>query len=76
MHLVVALAAVLTAGSQTVSAAEPLFVATPLTAGDFTGGIEGPACDRDGNIYCVSFREARNVARVTPAGRLRFKCLL
>lgn len=50
-------------------AAEPLFVATPLTAGDFTQGIEGPACDRDGNIYCVSFREARNVARVTPAGR-------
>lgn len=50
-------------------AAEPLFVATPLTAGDFTQGIEGPACDRDGNIYCVSFREARNVARVTPTGR-------
>ncbi len=49
--------------------AETLFVATPLTSGDFTGGIEGPACDRDGNIYCVSFREARNVARVTPDGR-------
>ena len=48
--------------------AETLFVATPLTSGDFTGGIEGPACDRDGNIYCVSFREARNVARITPDG--------
>jgi sugar lactone lactonase YvrE len=49
--------------------AETLFVATPLTQGDFTGGIEGPACDRDGNIYCVSFREARNIARVTPTGK-------
>jgi len=50
-------------------AAEPLFTATPLTTGDFTTGIEGPACDRAGNLYCVSFREARNVAWVTPDGR-------
>lgn len=48
---------------------ETLFVATPLTKGDFTGGIEGPACDRDGNIYCVSFREARNLGKVTPDGK-------
>lgn len=50
-------------------AAEPLFVATPLTHGDFTDGIEGPACDREGNVYCVSFRHARNIARVTPEGQ-------
>jgi len=50
-------------------AAETLFVASPLTQGEFTEGIEGPACDRDGNIYCVSFRQARNIARVTPEGR-------
>ncbi len=47
---------------------ETLFVATPLTSGDFTQGIEGPACDREGNIYCVSFRDARNIARVKPDG--------
>mgnify|MGYP000125439907 CR=1 FL=1 len=35
----------------------------------FTGGIEGPACDRDGNLYCVSFQDIRNIARVTPDGR-------
>ncbi len=62
--------ATLLAGSTlSLALAETLFVATPLTQGDFTGGIEGPACDRDGNIYCVSFREARNIARVTPAGK-------
>ncbi len=66
----IALAALLSMVSASVAmSAETLFVATPLTSGDFTGGIEGPACDRDGNIYCVSFREARNVARVTPDGR-------
>lgn len=48
--------------------AETLFIATPLTQGDFTAGIEGPACDPEGNIYCVAYREARNIARVTPAG--------
>lgn len=48
---------------------ETLFVATPLTQGDFTAGIEGPACDRDGNIYCVSFREKRGIAKVTPDGK-------
>ena len=52
-----------------IAGAETLFVATPLTEGDFTGGIEGPACDRDGNIYCVSYREARNIGRVSPAGK-------
>ena len=35
----------------------------------FTGGIEGPACDRDGNLYCVGFRDARTVARVAADGR-------
>ena len=48
---------------------ETLFVATPFTQGDFTAGIEGPACDRDGNIYCVSFRDKRGIAKVTPAGK-------
>jgi len=58
------------AGAGALQAATPaLFIATALTTGDFTGGIEGPACDRAGNIYCVSFREARNVARVAPDGR-------
>lgn len=47
---------------------EALFTASFLTTGDFTGGIEGPACDRDGTLYCVSYREARNIGRVQPDG--------
>lgn len=49
---------------------QPLFTATPLTdPADFTGGIEGPACDRAGNLYAVSFREKTNIGVVTPAGK-------
>jgi len=48
---------------------EPLHRAKPLTSGDFTTLIEGPACDDAGNLYCVGWREARNIAKVTPDGK-------
>ena len=51
---------------------EKLYEATPLTQGDFTTGIEGPACDREGNIYCVSFQGKRGIAKVTPNGKAGF----
>jgi sugar lactone lactonase YvrE len=48
---------------------EVLFVACPLTAeGAFTEGIEGPACDRDGNIYAVNFSRQQTIGKVTPGG--------
>jgi gluconolactonase len=51
-------------------AAEVLFVSTPLTAPhSFTAEIEGPACDKDGNIYAVSFARKPTIGRVTPDGR-------
>jgi len=51
-------------------AAEVLFVATQLTPpGSFTPEIEGPACDRAGNIYAVSFARKPTIGRVTPEGR-------
>jgi gluconolactonase len=58
-----------TSGS-TLLAAEELFVAKPLTAEhSFTGGIEGPACDQDGNIYAVSFARTPTIGRITPQGQ-------
>ncbi len=49
---------------------ETLFVATPFTDSEtFTGGIEGPACDREGNLYAVSFQEKGNIGMVTPGGK-------
>jgi gluconolactonase len=46
------------------------YVARPLTRpGEFTKGIEGPCCDREGNIYAVNFAREQTVGRVTPDGR-------
>lgn len=51
------------------ASAEELFVAKPLTKdGVFTKGIEGPACDKQGNIYAVNFGAQQTIGRVTPEG--------
>lgn len=51
------------------SPSEPLWVARPVTMpGEFTGGIEGPACDKDGNIFAVNFGRQGTIGRVTPSG--------
>ncbi len=50
--------------------AEELYHAEPLTApGLFTDGIEGPAVDADGVIYCVKFGGEHTLGRVTSEGR-------
>src|SRR5258708_23500536 len=52
------------------AAEESLFVAKPLTPeGAFTVGIEGPACDRAGNIYAVNFTKEQTIGKTTPAGQ-------
>src|SRR5437879_8322868 len=53
-----------------LAAEESLFVARPLTAeNSFTSGIEGPACDVQGNIYAVNFERQQTIGRVTPDGK-------
>jgi sugar lactone lactonase YvrE len=56
----------------TLFAAEPatLFQAEPFTAeGSFTEGIEGPACDREGNVYAVNFEKQQTIGRTSPEGK-------
>ncbi len=49
---------------------EALFVARPLTTeNSFTAGIEGPACDAQGNIYAVNFAREQTIGQVTPDGK-------
>jgi gluconolactonase len=54
-----------------IAAAEPkLFEAEGFTPeGSFTEGIEGPACDREGNIYAVNFAKQQTIGRTTPDGK-------
>src|SRR5687768_16567655 len=48
---------------------EELYVSSPLTKpGEFTEGIEGPACDASGNIYAVNFARQQTIGKVTPVG--------
>ncbi len=63
------LAAVLTPAAEGADR-EKLFVSKPLTAeNDFTTGIEGPACDAQGNIYAVNLAKQQTIGKVTPDGK-------
>jgi gluconolactonase len=58
------------ASAATAAESPPLFVATPLTATDsFTKGVEGPACDVNGNVYAVNFGAQQTIGKVTPGGK-------
>lgn len=48
---------------------EQLFISQEFTPiNGFTSGIEGPACDTDGNLYAVNFERQHTIAKVTPEG--------
>jgi len=66
--LIICIAAAACSGGRPGS--EALFVAVPLTAeGQFTAGIEGPACDAAGYVYAVNFERQGTIGRVSPDGR-------
>lgn len=49
---------------------DDLFRAMPFTpAKAFTPGIEGPQCDREGNVYVVNFAEQQTIGKTTPDGK-------
>lgn len=53
-----------------VQADDPLWVARPLTTEkSFTAGVEGPACDKAGNVFAVCYEKDHTIGKVTPDGR-------
>ena len=52
-----------------VQGEEALYQAKPVEVAGFTEGIEGPACDREGNLYAVAFQQPENIGRITPQGK-------
>lgn len=58
-------------GSVTALAAQDkLFTARPFTEEKgFTPGIEGPNCDRAGNVYAVNFARQQTIGKVAPDGK-------
>lgn len=46
-----------------------LYVSQTLTEPhQFTSGIEGPACDKHGNLYAVNYARRHTIGKVTPEG--------
>ncbi|MEN9572322.1 MAG: Gluconolactonase precursor [Verrucomicrobiota bacterium] len=69
LPLALAVPAVFPSGAA-LGADEPLWTPRALTKpGEFTPGIEGPACDREGNIYAVNFGKQQTIGKTTPDGR-------
>ena len=53
------------ASADIVLSPQPLFVARPYTPSHwFTSGVEGPACDMNGDVYAVNFGVQGTVGRV------------
>ncbi len=49
---------------------EALFVSQEFTPiNGFTSGIEGPACDAEGNLYAVNYARQHTIGKVTPDGK-------
>jgi sugar lactone lactonase YvrE/nicotinamidase-related amidase len=49
---------------------DPLWTPRAVTRpGEFTTGIEGPACDRDGNVFAVNYARQGTIGRVRPSGQ-------
>ncbi|MBI4600679.1 MAG: SMP-30/gluconolactonase/LRE family protein [Planctomycetes bacterium] len=58
------------AGAGAGAPEEELYAARPLTPeGSFTPGIEGPACDAEGNVYAVNYERQQTIGRVSPGGK-------
>ena len=48
---------------------EELYISKEFTpVNGFTSGIEGPACDADGNLYAVNFERQHTIGKVRPDG--------
>src|SRR6187401_3348998 len=48
---------------------EELYKSADLTlVNSFTSGAEGPAVDKDGNLYAVNYSREGTVGKITPAG--------
>lgn len=49
---------------------DKLFVSSEFTPENgFTSGVEGPACDADGNLYAVNYERQHTIGKVTPEGK-------
>ena len=55
--------------NKTKKTSEELYKSSDLTAvNSFTSGAEGPAVDKDGNLYAVNYSKEGTIGKITPTG--------
>ena len=65
--IIIIAAACNTTGQKNMS--EELYKSSDLTAvNSFTSGAEGPAVDKDGNLYAVNYSKEGTIGKITPTG--------
>jgi len=71
-RILLAIQVIVVVVAATTAQGEALFVSKPFSeAKGFTEGIEGPACDKAGNIFAVNFAKQQTIGKVTPVARPR-----
>src|SRR5690554_4315965 len=54
--------------AQSLASTDPFVVREVTAPGSFTSGAEGPAVDKDGNLYAVNYNRQHTIGKVTPEG--------
>jgi sugar lactone lactonase YvrE len=67
--LLLAVAAIACNAEKHNKALEEMYKSAELTpANSFTSGAEGPAVDKDGNLYAVNYSKEGTIGKITPTG--------
>src|SRR6476620_9256461 len=69
LNFLLILSAISCSSTKKTNMSEELYKSTDFTAvNSFTSGAEGPAVDKDGNLYAVNYSKEGTIGKVTPAG--------
>src|SRR5438128_54992 len=67
-HFLIMLVAVACNTIKQKNTSEELYKSSALTpVNSFTSGVEGPAVDKDGNLYAVNYSKDGTIGKITPA---------
>jgi sugar lactone lactonase YvrE len=69
LNFLLILSAISCSSTKKTNMSEELYKSTDFTAvNSFTSGAEGPAVDKDGNLYAVNYSKEGTIGKVTPKG--------
>lgn len=70
LPIIIMIASLSCKGTRNISDSKNLYKASILTpVNSFTGGVEGPGVDKEGNLYAVNYAHEGTIGMITPAGQ-------